>query len=93
MMQTDSCNSATRHRVSFHSPGERRQFKIACAIVLSLAAFVFTMIFTFGDYPRSFIDRMNMFLAPIVIIELAVAVYAAWLYRRACLACREKDDA
>lgn len=93
MMQSDSGDGATGRPVSSCSQRERQRLRIACGIVLALSAFVFTMIFTFGDYPRSFVDRMDMFLAPIVMIELAVAAYAVWRFRRACVACREKNDA
>ena len=92
-MSQDPDYSAPTPSGALCSPGELKRFKIARAIVFALSGFVFTMILTFGDYDRSFVDRMNMFLLPIVAVAIAVCAYALWRFRRACLAWREECHA
>ncbi len=74
------------------APSELKGFKAAGWIVLSLSVPVLTMIMTFGNAPRSFIDYMNMFLAPIVVVALCIAAYAILRYRKACIAWSEQKQ-
>lgn len=70
------------------SPSELRRLKVFSRIVFGLCAIFFSMIFTFENFPRSFVDRMNVFLAPVVVIALVVCAYALWRFRKACIAWR-----
>ena len=66
------------------NPGEVRRFKRAMWTVLTLSLSVLTVVFLISDAPRPLIDRMNPFLACVVILSFVVFVHAMWRFRRNC---------
>lgn len=72
------------------SPNELKRFKVTCGIVLTLSALVLAMAMAFGNFPRSFVDRLNLFTGPMMVLNLGVCGYALWRFRRACNAWRKE---
>ena len=60
---------------------ELKRFRIACWIVVASGLFVVVMAFAFGDAPRPFIDRMNLFLARICGAAFCILAYSFWRFR------------
>jgi hypothetical protein len=72
------------------SPSELKRFKVVLGIVATLSGVVLLLIMMFGDASRSYVDRVNLFLGPIVVITACIFVYGLWRFRRACIAWREE---
>jgi len=89
-MTQDSSNSTVTSVATPCSPSELKRFKIASWVVFALSGLVFAMIMTFGNAPRSFVDRMNLILGPIVIVDLSICAYSLWRFRKACVAWQDE---
>lgn len=63
--------------------------KVVRGICIAVCVFVVGMSIMFGNMPRSFVDRMNLLLAPLVLGSMVLGGYSLWRFRRACLAERE----
>lgn len=74
------------------SQREVKRLRIACWIALTLFLFVIAMAMTFGNAPRQFVNRMNVYLAPLVVGSLGGVVYAILRHRRACLAWHQEKQ-
>jgi hypothetical protein len=92
MTPTDSLNAGEKRKAALPcAPAELRRLKLSGAIVLALTAVVFSMIIKYGNEPRDFVDRMNVYLAAIVAVALSICAYALLRFRRACAAWRAEN--
>ncbi len=66
------------------APLELKRLKATELIVLAMSAPVFAFVTTFGNEPRGYVDRMNLFLAVIVVAALAICTQGLLRFRRAC---------
>ena len=63
-------------------PRELAQIRAASAVVIVLGATVLFLVFLYGDSPRPTVDRLNLFLAPVVAVQFGIVGPAIWRLRR-----------